>query len=73
MTVLTPPTPTTASTQHTLYICSEIGGNISEAEKQIAQYREELQQSREIRKHRQEYDALAQVRRQERREKDFLG
>lgn len=41
---------------------SEIERNIAEAEQQIAQYREELQESREIRRHRQEYDALAQVR-----------
>ena len=46
------------------HICSEIGKSIAEAEQQIAQYREEIQQSREIRKHRQEYDALAQVGRQ---------
>jgi len=43
-------------------VFSEIERNIAEAEQQIAQYREELQESREIRRHRQEYDALAQVR-----------
>ena len=41
---------------------SEIERNIADAEQQITQYRDELLESREIRRNRQEYDALAQVR-----------
>ena len=40
---------------------SEIEDRIEEAKEQIVGLREELQKSRVIRKHRQEYDALAKV------------
>ena len=40
---------------------SKIEGEIDKAKKQIATYKEELQKARVIRKHRQEYDALAKV------------
>ena len=45
-----------------LLLCvSKIEGEIDKAKKQIATYKEELQKARVIRKHRQEYDALAKV------------
>ena len=48
----------------TLYrfpIYSQIESKIEEAKQQIVQYKEELQKARVIRRHRQEYDALAKV------------
>ena len=49
-----------------LFVClllfvSNIEGEIDKAKKQIAAYKEDLQKARVIRKHRQEYDALAKV------------
>ena len=45
-----------------LLLCvSKIEGEIDKAKKQIAAYKDELQKARVIRKHRQEYDALAKV------------
>ena len=40
----------------------DIEANIKSAKQAIAQYKEDLQQARVIRRHRQEYDALAMVR-----------
>ena len=40
---------------------SHIEANIEEAKQQIIQYKKELQNARVIRRHRQEYDALAKV------------
>ena len=40
----------------------DIEGNINAAKQAITQYKEDLQQARVIRRHRQEYDALAMVR-----------
>ena len=39
----------------------EIEANIHSAKQAITQYKEDLQQARVIRRHRQEYDALAMV------------
>ena len=44
-----------------LLFVSNIEGEIDKAKKQIAAYKEDLQKARIIRKHRQEYDALAKV------------
>ncbi len=41
--------------------CSQIETDIEEAKKQIVDYKEKLQEARIIRRHRQEYDALAKV------------
>ena len=38
-----------------------VEGETGQAKKQIAAYKEDLQKARIIRKHRQEYDALAKV------------
>ena len=43
------------------FICSQIEADIEEAKKQISEYKESLQEARIIRRHRQEYDALAKV------------
>ena len=40
----------------------DIEANINAAKQAIAKYKEDLQQARVIRRHRQEYDALAMVR-----------
>ena len=40
---------------------SEIGCEIKRSQKLIVDYREELKKSRVIRRHRQEYDAMAKV------------
>ena len=40
----------------------DIEANINTAKQAIAKYKEDLQQARVIRRHRQEYDALAMVR-----------
>ena len=46
----------------TLYhISSEIETKIEDAKVQITEYKEDLQKARVIRRHRQEYDALAKV------------
>lgn len=42
---------------------SQIETQIEEAKEQISQYKEELGRARVIRRHRQEYDALAKVNR----------
>ena len=44
-----------------LLFVSNIEGEIDKAKIQIAAYKEDLQKARIIRKHRQEYDALAKV------------
>ena len=40
---------------------SEIGQEIKKSQQLIVQYKEELKKSRVIRRHRQEYDAMAKV------------
>ena len=40
----------------------DIEANIQSAKQEIAKYKEDLQQARVIRRHRQEYDALAMVK-----------
>ena len=40
----------------------DIEANINAAKQAITKYKEDLQQARVIRRHRQEYDALAMVR-----------
>lgn len=42
-------------------LCSEIGREIKKSQQLIVEYKEELKQSRVIRRHRQEYDAMAKV------------
>jgi hypothetical protein len=44
-----------------IFTCSQIESKIEEAKQQIIEYKEELQKARVIRRHRQEYDALAKV------------
>lgn len=46
----------------TLNLLRDIEANIQLAKKEITKYKEDLQQARVIRRHRQEYDALAMVR-----------
>ena len=43
------------------FLFSEIGQEIKRSQQLIVQYKEELKKSRVIRKHRQEYDAMAKV------------
>lgn len=44
-----------------LFPSSEIGRQIEQSQKSIVQYKEELQRSKVICRHRQEYDAMAKV------------
>lgn len=44
-----------------VFLHREIEGKIEESKQQITNYREELLRARVIRKHRQEYDAMAKV------------
>lgn len=45
-----------------LILFRDIEANIQSAKQEIAKYKEDLQQARVIRRHRQEYDALAMVK-----------
>ena len=44
------------------FLFRDIEANIQLAKQEIAKYKDDLQQARVIRRHRQEYDALAMVR-----------